>query len=143
MNNPNFLEYPSVLSSGVYFQIMVNVKFIDDAIIRSNEPEEVLTYSYKALGNRFIIPWRKIKGKLRRVVMEEQRSLGISPGCHLKDDLCMKCPSCFLFGGTGETSSSKVNYNIVSRVLGETFISKLELSDVLSYTQNAVDEKAE
>ncbi len=137
----DFLDTPSLLSKGVYLQLVVEMKLLDDAIIRSNEPEEVLTHHYKALGNRFIIPWRKVKGKLRRLVLEKQRGYNIQPDCALKDDLCLNCPSCLLFGGTGETSSSKVQYNILSRVLGETFISENEVEGVQNYTQNAVGEK--
>jgi len=137
----SLLKEATILSKGVYLQMVVNLKFLDDAIIRSNEPEEVLTFSYAKLGNRFIIPWRKVKGKLRRVVMEKQRGLGIEPNCHLKDDLCMRCPSCFLFGGTGETSSAKVPYNILARVLGETFISKEPVGEIQPYTANAIDEQ--
>lgn len=137
----NLLTEPSILSQGVYFQAVTNIKLLDDAIIRSNEPEEVLTFSYQPpLNNRFIIPWRKVKGKLRRLVMEKQRGMGIMNNCHLKGDLCMQCPSCFLFGGTGETSSAKVSYNILSRVLGETSISATEVAEIQPYTANAVDE---
>ncbi|MEW6108979.1 MAG: type I-D CRISPR-associated protein Cas7/Csc2 [Nitrospirota bacterium] len=139
----DYLETPSLLSKGVYLQLVVEMKLLDDAIIRSNEAEEVLTHHYKAeaLGNRFVIPWRKVKGKLRRLVLEKQRGLNIQPDCALKDDLCLNCPSCLLFGGTGETSSSKVQYNILSRVLGETFISADEVEGIENYTQNAVGEK--
>jgi CRISPR type I-D-associated protein Csc2 len=137
----DLLQTPSLLSKGVYLQLVIEIKLLDDAIIRSNEPEEVLTYHYKALGNRFIIPWRKVKGKLRRLVLEKQRSYNIQPDCALKDDLCLNCPSCLLFGGTGETSSVKAQYNILSRVLGETFISTNTVEGVRNYTQNAVGEK--
>jgi CRISPR type I-D-associated protein Csc2 len=136
-----FLKEPGLLSRGVYLEMVVSLKFLDDAIIRSNEPEEVLTFSYKAIGSRFVIPWRKVKGKLRRMVMEKQRGLEIEPACHLKDDLCMRCPSCFLFGGTGETSSADVPYNILARVMGETFISKEEMAEIQPYTANAIDEE--
>ncbi|HHD63566.1 MAG TPA: type I-D CRISPR-associated protein Cas7/Csc2 [Desulfobulbaceae bacterium] len=135
------LEQPEILSTGCYLQLPLKLTLLDDAIIRSNEPEEVLTFRYKELGNRFIIPWRKIKGKLRRLVLEKQRGLNIEPECALKDDLCMKCPTCFLFGGTGETSKNKVSYNILSRVYGETFISETEVGDITPYTQNAVREQ--
>lgn len=132
-----------VLPRGHYLQLVVKVKFLDDAIIRSNEPEEVLTFNYKILGNRFIIPWRKVKGKLRRVVMEKQRDLGIpnNSNCYLKEHLCMVCPACLLFGGTGETSATKASYNLLSRVLGETFISSNEVKDISAYTANAIDEE--
>ena len=137
----NFLETPSLLSKGVYLQIPVRITLLDETIIRSNEPEEVLTYKYKQLENRFIIPWRKIKGKLRRLVLEKQRFLNIEPNCSLKDDLCMQCPTCLLFGGTGETSSANVRYNILSRVYGETFISEQVVEEINPYTANAVSEK--
>jgi CRISPR type I-D-associated protein Csc2 len=130
-----------VLSRGLYLQIVFTVKLLDNTIIRSNEPEEVLTYTYDSIGNRFIIPWRKFKGKLRRLVLEKQRSYNISKDCSLKDDLCMQCPTCLLFGGTGETSTAKVPYNFLSRVLGETLISKTEVAEISTYTANAVDEK--
>jgi len=141
----NFLTEPTILSKGVYLQLVVNMKFLDDAIIRSNDPEEVLTFKYNApLNNRFIIPWRKVKGKLRRLVMEKQRGLKIEPDCYLKDALCMRCPTCFLFGGTGETNDKgpygKQGYNILARVIGETFISTSEVGEISPYTQNAVGE---
>lgn len=139
--NLTLLPDIQILSRGLYLQIVFKVKLLDDAIIRSNEPEEVLSYHYETLGNRFIIPWRKFKGKFRRLVMEQQRSFGIALNCALKDKLCMQCPACFLFGGTGETSEAKVNYNLLSRVLGETLISHGEMKDISSYTANAVDEE--
>lgn len=136
------LKEPTILSEGNYLQIVIKLKFLNDAIIRSNDPEEVLTYSYnEPLGNRFVIPWRKVKGKLRRVVMEKQRDLGIEKDCSLKDNLCMQCPSCFIFGGTGETSTADVPYNILARIMGETFISTTKVEEIQPYTQNAVDEK--
>lgn len=141
MSNFTFLTEPSILSQGKYFQIVTRIKLLDETIIRSNDAEEVLTFHYQTLGNRFIIPWRKIKGKLRRLVQEQQRGLGIHPECHLKDNLCMNCPTCFIFGGTGETSNANAKYNILSRILGETFISETEVGDVTSLTENAVDEE--
>ena len=137
----NLLSQPTLLSTGTYLQIPIKIKLLDEAIIRSNEAEEVLTFKYEAIGNRFIIPWRKVKGKLRRLVLEKQRGFGIESQCALKDDLCMKCPTCFLFGGTGETSSANVPYNILSRVFGETFISETEVGDITPYTANAVREQ--
>ena len=50
------LEQPTLLSTGVYLQIPVKVTLLDEAIIRSNEREEVLIFKYKDLGSRFIIP---------------------------------------------------------------------------------------
>jgi CRISPR type I-D-associated protein Csc2 len=133
-------ENIQVLSRGKYLQLPVRITLHDDAIIRSNEPEEVLAWKYESIGERFIIPWRKVKGKLRRMSMEHQRSLGVAPECSLKNNLCMTCPSCLLFGGTGETSTANVKYNLLSRVLGETFVSFKNAVDVSSYTANAVDE---
>lgn len=135
------LERPTILSKGIYLQIPIKLTLLDEAIVRSNEPEEVLSFGYENLGSRFIIPWRKIKGKLRRLVLEKQRSLDIEPNCALKDDLCMRCPTCFLFGGTGETSSANVPYNILSRIYGETFISGSEIGEITPYTANAISEK--
>lgn len=131
------------LARGTYLQYVVRVKLLDDAIIRSNEPEEVLTYTYRnGLGNRFIIPWRKVKGKVRRLAMEKMRGLDLAPDCHLKDGLCMRCPCCVLFGGTGDVSTAKVGYNLLSRVLGDTFISTQPVDTINNYTANAVDEKS-
>lgn len=131
-----------VLSRGRYLQLVAQITLLDDAIIRSNEPEEVLSYHYSnGLGNRFIVPWRKVKGKLRRLAMEQQRGLGIAEECSLKNNLCMKCPACLMFGGTGETSQAKAGYNLLSRVLGETFISNAPAGSANSYTANAVDEE--
>lgn len=135
--------YPDVqiLPRSRYLQVVTSLKLLDPAIIRSNEPEEVLTFSYgEPLGERFIIPWRKVKAKLRRLVAERARDLGYGIKCFLKESLCMACPTCLLFGGTGETSSANVNYNLLSRVLGETFISINEKIEPWNYTANAVGE---
>jgi CRISPR type I-D-associated protein Csc2 len=136
----NLLDEIKILSQGMYLQFVVDMKLLDDAIIRSNEPEEVLTQRYDKLGDRFIIPWRKTKGKLRRAIMEHQRGLAIGENCFLKDNLCMSCPSCLLFGGTGEVSAAKVPYNLLSRVLGDTWISQQRAEGIGVYTANAVDE---
>lgn len=135
------LDDIQILPRGTYLQLVVDLTLLDDAVIRSNEPEEVLTQKYEKLGDRFIVPWRKTKGKLRRAVMEKLRGLGIGTDCYLKDHLCMRCPACFLFGGTGEVSANKEKYNLLSRVLGDTFISRDQVSEVSHYTANAVDEK--
>jgi CRISPR type I-D-associated protein Csc2 len=135
------LDDIQVLSRGNYLQFVVEITLLDDAIIRSNEPEEVLTHTYNELGNRFILPWRKTKGKLRRAIMEKLRGLKIAPDCYLKDNLCMQCPACLMFGGTGEVSQSKVSYNLLSRVMGDTFISAEKVGEISPYTANAVDEK--
>ncbi len=138
----NMHDDVQVLSRGLYLQLVAQITLLDDAIIRSNEPEEVLSYHYSnGLGNRFIVPWRKVKGKLRRLVMEQQRGNDIATDCSLKNNLCMKCPCCLMFGGTGDTSQAKTGYNLLSRVLGETFISTTPAGSANSYTANAVDEK--
>lgn len=133
------------LSRGTYLQLVTRIRLLDDAIIRSNEPEEVLTYTYKeeAIGNRFIIPWRKVKGKVRRSALEAMRGQGIAEDCALKSKLCMKCPCCVLFGGTGDMhddNDKRVGYNLLSRVLGDTFISTEKVGEINTYTANAVDE---
>lgn len=131
----------SVLPRARYLQLVTSLKLLDPAIIRSNEPEEVLTFSYQEpLRERFIIPWRKVKAKLRRIVAERGRDLGYGTNCFLKESLCMACPTCLLFGGTGETSSAKAGYNLLSRVMGETFISQTENIEPVDYTANAVGE---
>ncbi len=135
--------YPdvSVLPRARYLQLVTSLRLLDPAIIRSNEPEEVLTFSYQEpLQERFIIPWRKVKAKLRRIVAERGRDLGYGTMCFLKESLCMTCPTCLLFGGTGETSTAKAGYNLLSRVMGETFISKAKNIEPVGYTANAVGE---
>lgn len=137
----DFYTNLSKLPRSRYLQLVTKITLIDPAIIRSNEPEEVLTFSYdEPLGERFIIPWRKVKGKLRRAVSERGRDLGFGKDCFLKQSLCMKCPTCLLFGGTGETSSAKAGYNLLSRVMGETFISMSSGIEPVDYTANAVGE---
>ncbi len=137
----DFYTDVSKLPRARYLQLVTSIKLLDPAIIRSNEPEEVLTFTYEEpLGERFIIPWRKVKAKLRRLVAERGRDLGYGVDCFLKESLCMACPTCLLFGGTGETSTAKVDYNLMSRVLGETFISRNRGVEPWNYTANAVGE---
>ena len=142
---PELFNDLQTLSRGTYLQLVVRIKLLDDAIIRSNEPEEVLTYTYKneKIGNRFIIPWRKVKGKVRRTALETMRGAGIATECSLKSRLCMACPCCVLFGGTGDMhddTSKRVGYNLLSRVLGDTFISTEKVGLINTYTANAIDE---
>jgi CRISPR type I-D-associated protein Csc2 len=137
----DFFEDIQILPRGRYLQVAYRMRLTDNAIIRSNDPEEVLTHRYEKLSQRFIVPWRKVKGKLRRIILEKQRDLGISPECALKDDLCLQCPTCCLFGATGATGGAGIDYNLLSRVLGETAISETEVAEVSDYTANAVDEK--
>jgi len=136
-----FFDDIQILPRGRYLQVAYRIRLTDNAVIRSNDPEEVLTHRYEALNQRFIVPWRKVKGKLRRVILEKQRDLGISPECALKDSLCLHCPTCCLFGATGATGGAGIEYNLLSRVLGETAISKTEVREISDYTANAVDER--
>lgn len=140
-----FREKVEILPHGTRLQLVTGIRLYDLAIVRSNSPEEVLEYPYERLGKRLIIPWRKVKGKLRRLVAEKGRSLGIGEDCHLKESLCLECPTCWLFGAVGAVTGKKKDYNLLSRVLGETFISTTSKErsgeGVTVYTANAVDEK--
>ncbi len=137
----NFFTDIQTLPRGRYLQVAYRMRLLDNAVIRSNDPEEVLTHRYDKLGQRYIVPWRKVKGKLRRVILEKQRDYNISPDCSLKDNLCLRCPTCCLFGATGATGGAGIEYNLLSRVLGETAISETEVAEVFDYTANAVDER--
>jgi len=139
--NAEFFDNIQTLPRGRYLQVAYRIRLTDNGIIRSNDPEEVLTHRYEKLGQRFIVPWRKVKGKLRRVILEKQRNLDIHPECALKDSLCLQCPTCCLFGGTGATGGAGIEYNLLSRILGETAISETEVEEISDYTANAVDEK--
>ncbi|MBM7623685.1 type I-D CRISPR-associated protein Cas7/Csc2 [Sporohalobacter salinus] len=62
--------------------------------------------------------------------------------CYIPE-LCLKCPTCWIYGGTGSTSDTEIDYNIKSRVHYPTAysIERSELA-VATHSRNRVDERS-
>jgi CRISPR-associated protein Csc2 len=63
------------------------------------------------------------------------------PECYLKDNLCMKCPRCGLYGGTSTVAGQRERANIKHRIEYSTAFSLLPFDDIGTVlTFNAIDD---
>jgi len=62
--------------------------------------------------------------------------------CYLKDDLCMECPRCGLFGGVNTASGQAVRANIKHRIEYSTAFSLVPFEEIESSTTfNAINDR--
>lgn len=82
---------------------------------------------------------RQLEQLLRTAAAEAELSV---PECYLKDNLCMSCPRCGLFGATNTESGQTDRANIKHRIEYSTAFSLLPYEDVAAVTTfNAINDK--
>ncbi len=81
--------------------------------------------------------WKAINGGV-----EQQKKLQGGKDCYLKDNLCLSCPRCALFGATSTESGKGDKPNIKHRIEYSTAFSLLSHEEsVEDVTFNAIDDK--
>src|SRR5581483_2292601 len=80
--------------------------------------------------------------ELEHLLRTANRSAGrTEPDCYLKDNLCLHCPRCGLFGATAATSGSQERANIKHRIEYSTAFSLLPFEDIADeITFNAIND---
>ena len=151
-----FVDAPKPILTKETIQVVLMREVLDYAIFRTEETREinkVLTpVSMRRLGEQMervaflaskqkAVESRELAMLLRTAAKEHDFS--IHP-CWLKDNLCLQCPRCVLFGGTNASSrlTGQNAANIKHRIAYSTAFSLVEYHEVEeAITFNAVSEQ--
>lgn len=146
------VEAPKPIIGAKTVQIILLREVLDYTVLRTEETRELntvatpLSISEAEDVRRVAFLGTKQKAVESRELERMLRTAGEKAGlgelkCHLKDDLCLSCPRCVLFGGTNTNSASEKIANIKHRIEYGTAFSLLPFEEVeAAFTFNGIDD---
>lgn len=157
MNNldllkPFTVEEPQPIIGAKTIQVLMVREILDYTVLRTEETRELntiatpLSLDDNDTTMRVAFLATKQKAAESRQLEQVLRTASLEAGmniteCYLKDNLCLNCPRCALFGATS-TESGRVNRaNIKHRIEYSTAFSLLPFEDIeTSITFNAIND---
>jgi len=151
--NNYMVPEPHPLIGAKTIQLLVLREILDYTVLRTEETRELntvstpLSFDDTTVVRRVAFLASKQKAaesrELEAVLRTATREAGMQPDvCYLKDDLCMKCPRCGLFGATSTKPNQAERANIKHRIEYSTAFSLMPFADVSTeITFNAVNER--
>lgn len=147
------VEKPEPLIGAKTVQLLVIREMLDFTVLRTEDTRELNTVTTpKSVSNNE--PTRRVAFLATKQKAAESRELehllrtatakaGMSPKeCYLKDNLCMECPRCAIYGATSTVSGREERANIKHRIEYSTAFSLLPFEEVnAALTFNAVNDK--
>ncbi|MEW6081815.1 MAG: type I-D CRISPR-associated protein Cas7/Csc2 [Bacillota bacterium] len=155
MLTPYLVEIARPIIGAKTIQVILFREVLDYTVLRTEETREVntvvtpLSISIGKDVRRAAFLGSKQKAVESRELERMLRTAGVEAGlvelqCHLKDNLCLKCPRCALFGGTNVESGSEKIANIKHRIEYGTAFSLLPFEEVrVALTFNAINDKTQ
>lgn len=156
---PFTVERPEPIIGAKTVQIILMREVLDYTVLRTEETRELNTsatpLSIKGEGDALRVAFlgskqkaaesRQLEQMLRTATKEEKVNVpngAKHEGCYLKDNLCLRCPRCALFGGTNvEAAANEKFAQIKHRIEYGTAYSLLPFEDVESATTfNAISD---
>ncbi|MBV9469136.1 MAG: type I-D CRISPR-associated protein Cas7/Csc2 [Abitibacteriaceae bacterium] len=150
---PYVVEHPEPLIGAKTIQLIVMREVLDYTVLRTEDTREIntvatplsVTETADTLRVAFLGPKQKaaesrqLEQMLRTATSEAQ--IADKPLCYLKDNLCLQCPRCALFGATSTESGRGDRANIRHRIEYSTAFSLLPFDDIESaITFNAIND---
>jgi CRISPR type I-D-associated protein Csc2 len=149
---PYLIPAPAPLVGAETIQIIVLREVLDYTVLRTEETRELNTV-YTPLSVDDGSPTKRVaflgtkqkapeSRELEYLLRTANRAAGrTEPDCYLKDNLCLRCPRCGLFGATAATSGSQERANIKHRIEYSTAFSLLPFEDIADeITFNAIND---
>ena len=150
---PYFVEQPRPLIGAETVQIILLREIHDYTVLRTEETRELNTVvtplsidqgqeirRVAFLATKQKAAETRTLEQLLRTATREAKLENI-PECYLKDNLCLACPRCALYGGTNTKSGKGQAPNIKHRIEYSTAFSLLPYEDIESVTTfNAIDD---
>lgn len=148
-----FVERPQAIIGARTIQIILFREVMDYVVLRTEETRELntvvtpLSISDSNEVRRVAFLGTKQKAVESREMERILRTAGEAAKreelkCFLKDNLCLECPRCALFGGTNVDSASAKEANIKHRIEYGTAFSLSPFEEVeVSLTFNAINDK--
>ena len=149
------VETPQPIIGAKTVQIILFREVMDYTVLRTEETRELNTVvTPRSISQNDEIRRVAFLGTKQKAVESREmerilRTAGEAAGrvelvCYLKDNLCLSCPRCALFGGTNVDSASEKKANIKHRIVYGTAFSLLPFEDVEeSITFNAINDQTQ
>jgi len=149
----HLVERPRPLIGAETVQLILMREILDYTVLRTEEDRQlnavVTPRSIKEPDAVRRVAFLATKQKaaesrqLEQLLRTACREAGLEiPECYLKDNLCMRCPRCGLFGATSTESGQAERANIKHRIEYSTAFSLLPFEDIAtSTTFNAINDK--
>lgn len=147
------LEKPHPLIGSRTIQLIILREVLDYTVLRTEEDRQLNTV-FTPLSVSKDEPTRRVAFLATKQKAAESRQLEQLlrtaaeevkmpvPECYLKDNLCMKCPRCGLFGATSTESGQSERANIKHRIEYSTAFSILPYENIATVTTfNAINDK--
>lgn len=147
------VDTPQPIIGAKTVQIVLFREVLDYTVLRTEETRELNTVvtplSVSQTGDLRRVAFLGTKQKavesreMERMLRTAGEKAGrAEPVCYLKDNLCLSCPRCALFGGTNVDSSSEKIANIKHRIAYGTAFSLLPFEEVETATTfNAINDQ--
>jgi len=151
---PYLVERPRPLIGAETIQLIIMREILDYTILRTEETRELNTVHTPLSACKADEPVRRVAFLATKQKAAESRELehllrtatakaGLSySDCYLKDNLCMQCPRCGLYGGTSTVAGQQERANIKHRIEYSTAFSLLPFDDIgAAFTFNAINDR--
>lgn len=152
---PYLVEKPRPIIGAQTVQLILIREILDYTVLRTEETRELNTVHTPFSVTKAAESVRRVAFLATKQKAAESRELehllrtatnkaGLLnyPDCYLKDNLCMKCPRCGLYGGTNTVAGQKERANIKHRIEYSTAFSIMPFDDIGTvFTFNAINDQ--
>jgi CRISPR type I-D-associated protein Csc2 len=152
---PYLVEQPRPIIGAETVQLILMREILDYTVLRTEETRELNTVHTPLSVDKADEPVRRVAFLATKQKAAESRELEYLlrtatdranlrdyPECYLKDNLCMQCPRCGLYGGTSTVAGQKERANIKHRIEYSTAFSLLPFDDIATaLTFNAINDR--
>ncbi len=151
---PYLVARPRPIIGAETIQLILVREILDYTVLRTEETRELNTVHTPFSVSKANEPVRRVAFLATKQKAAESRELEhllrtatgkaglIYPDCYLKDNLCMQCPRCGLYGGTSTVAGQQERANIKHRIEYSTAFSLLPFDDIATaLTFNAINDR--
>ena len=148
------VERPRPIIGAKTVQLTLMREILDYTVLRTEETRELNTVHTPFSVSKANEPVRRVAFLATKQKAAESRELehllrtatataGLKySDCYLKDNLCMQCPRCGLYGGTSTVAGQQERANIKHRIEYSTAFSLLPFDDIgTALTFNAINDR--
>lgn len=151
---PYLLERPRPLIGAETVQLLLMREILDYTVLRTEETRELNTVHTPLSAANATQSVRRVaflaskqksaeSRELEHLLRAARRAANLpEQECYLKDNLCMLCPRCGLFGATSTAAGQQERANIKHRIEYSTAFSLLPFEDIgTALTFNAINDR--
>ncbi|NLC77318.1 MAG: type I-D CRISPR-associated protein Cas7/Csc2 [Clostridia bacterium] len=150
-----FVEHPEPIIGAKTIQLVIIREILDYTVLRTEETRELntvvtplsITDGTDTRRVAFLATKQKAveSREMERMLRTASEAVGLNyKECYLKDNLCLCCPRCALFGGTNTEGGTEKTANIKHRIEYGTAFSLLPFEEIeTSFVFNAITDNTQ